>query len=91
VASLFAGHAQAYQTLSAQTTAFHAKFVQALSAGGGAYASAEAANASPLQTAEQQVLNAVDAPTEALLGRPLIGNGTNGARGPGLTAHPAGY
>src|SRR5271163_4814200 len=53
VASLFAGHAQAYQALSAQASTFHAQFVQALNGAGGAYASAEAANASPLQSVEQ--------------------------------------
>ncbi len=47
-----------------------------------------AAMASPAQTvsgsvgqAEQAVLNVINAPTELLLNRPLIGNGTNGAAG----------
>ena len=47
VASLFASHGQAFQQLGAQAAAFHAQFVQALSGAGGAYAAAEAANASP--------------------------------------------
>lgn len=75
VASLFSGHAQAYQTLGTQAAAFHERFIQALSTAAGAYGSAEAANASPLQ----QALNVINAPTQTLLGRPLIGNGTNGA------------
>jgi hypothetical protein len=58
--------------------AFHDQFVQTLSAAGGAYTAGEGANASPLQTVEQDVLGVINAPTNALLGRPLIGNGTNG-------------
>src|SRR4051794_15134449 len=48
IAKLFSEHAQGYQALSAQAAAFHDRFVQALTAGAGSYASAEAANASPL-------------------------------------------
>ena len=70
VASLFSGHGQAFQQLSAQATAFDTQFVQALNAAGGAYAATEAANADPLQ----QLLDLVNAPTQALFGRPLIGN-----------------
>src|ERR1700751_4192679 len=44
IASLFSGHAQAYQALSAQAAVFHQQFVQALTAGAGSYGSAEAAN-----------------------------------------------
>ncbi|MBY0391105.1 MAG: PE family protein, partial [Mycobacterium pseudokansasii] len=79
VASLFSGNARAYQALSAQAAAFHDQFVRALSAGAGLYASAEAANASPLQTLQQGALNLINAPTQALLGRPLIGDGANGS------------
>ena len=49
VASLFAGHGQAFQAFSAQAATFHAQFVQAMNAAGIAYTAAEAANASPLQ------------------------------------------
>jgi hypothetical protein len=76
---VFGSHAQAYQALSAQASAFHQQFVQALSSGARSYASAEAANASPLQG----LLDAINAPIQALLGRPLIGNGANGAPGTG--------
>ncbi|WP_139828823.1 PE family protein, partial [Mycobacterium riyadhense] len=72
IAASFGAHAQAYQALSAQAATFHTQFVQALNAGAGAYAAAEAANV------EQNLLNAVNAPTQALFGRPLIGNGTDG-------------
>jgi hypothetical protein len=50
--SLFAGYAQAYQALSAEMSAFHARFMQAVNQAGLAYASAEAANVSPLQSVE---------------------------------------
>ncbi len=53
IASLFTSHGAQYQALSAQAAAFHAQFVQALSAAGSSYATVEAANASPLQTLEQ--------------------------------------
>lgn len=86
VASLFSGHAQAYQTLGTQAAAFHERFIQALSTAAGAYGSAEAANASPLQ----QALNVINAPTQTLLGRPLIGNGTNSAPGTGQAGGPGG-
>ena len=66
------------QALSAQAAAFQLRFTQALSAAAASYSLTEAANASPLQAAENGVLAAVNAPAEALLGRPLIGNGANG-------------
>uniref|UniRef100_UPI003565ACE3 PE family protein n=1 Tax=Mycobacterium marinum TaxID=1781 RepID=UPI003565ACE3 len=78
MASLFTAHAQAYQGLSVQVGAFHNQFVQALTGAGGAYAAAEAANVSPLQAAAQDMLTAIRAPAQALLGRPLIGNGADG-------------
>ena len=53
IAALFGAQGQAYQALSAQAAAFHAQFVQALNAGAGAYAAAEAANASPLQSVNE--------------------------------------
>jgi hypothetical protein len=55
--------------------------VQELNAGAESYAVTEAANVSPLQTARQDLLGVVKAPTQTLLGSP-IGNGTTagGAR-----------
>ncbi|WP_142399726.1 PE family protein, partial [Mycobacterium marinum] len=78
IAALFAGHAQAYQALSTAASTFHTQFVRALNLSGGAYAAADAANASPLQTLEQDLLGVLNAPTQALLGRPLIGAGADG-------------
>ncbi|WP_374578550.1 PE family protein [Mycobacterium tuberculosis] len=72
ISALFGQHAQAYQALSAQATIFHDQFVQALTSGGNLYAAAES------HTVEQMVLNAINAPTQTLFGRPLIGDGGNG-------------
>jgi PE family len=44
VAEFLNAHAQGYQAISAQAEDFHQQFVQALTAGGNAYATAEAAN-----------------------------------------------
>jgi PE family len=83
IAALFGGYGQRFAALGAQTALFHDQFVSALRAGGLAYAATEAAGVSPLQTVEHEVLGVINAPTEALLGRPLIGNGAAGAAGTG--------
>ncbi|ETZ98550.1 PE family protein [Mycobacterium kansasii 824] len=72
VAGLFTRHAQAYQELSAEAATFYENFVQTFSTAGRSYASAEAINV------QQTLLNLINAPTQTLLGRPLIGNGANG-------------
>ena len=90
IAALFDAHARAYQALSAQAASFHQQFVQLMNAGAGTYASAEAANATPLQAVEQDLLGVVNAPTEALAGRPLIGNGANAAPGSGANGQDGG-
>src|SRR5262245_4058056 len=77
IAHLFSGYGQEYQKLAGQAAAFHAQFVQNLTASAGAYASAEAASANPLQAA----LDMINASSRALFSRPLIGNGNNGAPG----------
>ncbi|SOJ54693.1 PE-PGRS family protein PE_PGRS17 [Mycobacterium simulans] len=86
IATLFGQHAQEYQALSAQAAAFHDRFVAALSTGAGAYAAADAVNAGPLQP----LLDLVNAPTEALFGRPLIGDGANGLDGTGANGGAGG-
>ena len=68
IAAFFGAHAEAYQALSAQAATFHNQFVQALTAGANSYAGAEAANASPLRAVQQDVLHAVNAPSQALTG-----------------------
>lgn len=66
VAALFSSHAQGYQQLSTQISAFHEKFVQALGASATSYATAES-------SAAQTLANAVNTPAQQLLGQPLIG------------------
>ena len=86
IANLFGGYAQEFQTLTARATLFQAQFVRALGAAGAAYAAAEAANVSPLQTLEQQAESlGVFSPIERLIGHPLFGNGAVGAAGTGAT------
>ncbi|MCV7089986.1 PE family protein [Mycobacterium interjectum] len=70
IASLFSRHGQQFQALSARAAAIHGRLVQALTSAGNSYAAAEAANTNPLQTLEQDVMGAINAPTNALLGRP---------------------
>lgn len=72
ISAMFSAHGQEFQAISAQAGAFHDEFVSLLNAGAGAYASAEAAGA-------QSLLNAVNAPAQALLGAPLIGGNTAAA------------
>ncbi|RFZ60598.1 PE family protein [Mycobacterium liflandii] len=86
VASLFSRYAQAYQVLGADMAAIHDQFVQALNAGANWYAGVESANSSTLQTVQQDVLGLINAPTQALLGPGLIGDGAAGT-----ASHPDGY
>ncbi len=89
VADIFGSCAQEFQTLTAQTAGLQAQFVRAVSAAGAAYAAAEAANVSPLQTLERQVESlGVFSPIEQLLGHPLFGNGTTGTGGAATTGQP---
>ncbi len=93
IAALFSSHGQQLQTLNAQAAAWQSQFAQALSATSGAYAATEAANAGPLQNLEQDVLALINAPTNTLLGRPLVGPGANGttdAQGVGTPGGPGG-
>ncbi|WP_031694944.1 PE family protein, partial [Mycobacterium tuberculosis] len=83
VAALFSAHAGQYQQIARQMAAFHDQFTLALTSSAGAYASAEATNV------EQQVLGLINAPTQALLGRPLIGK-AGGAGGAGANGGAGG-
>ncbi|ORW95690.1 hypothetical protein AWC27_06175 [Mycobacterium szulgai] len=71
LSQLFAGFGQEYQALSIQVNAFQQQFVQSLNSAVGSYLATEIAVTAPL-------LAAINAPTETLLGRPLIGDGANG-------------
>ncbi|ODR03125.1 hypothetical protein BHQ20_01675 [Mycobacterium intermedium] len=87
-ASLFSGFAREYQAIGVQVEAFHQQFVRTLTANAGAYATAEAANANPLQ---QAALNLINAPAQTLTGRPLVGNGAHGAPGTGQNGGAGGW
>ncbi len=92
IAAVFSAHGQGFQALSAQAVAFHDQFVKTLSEARNAYAAAEAANASPLQAVVQGAQNlAVFSPVKDLTGRPLFGNGANGAPGTGQNGAPGGW
>jgi hypothetical protein len=78
IAAVFSTHGQQFQALSAAAASFHQQFVNLMNGGAAQYLSSEAASVSPLQTVQQDVLGVVNAPTLALIGRPLIGNGANG-------------
>ena len=86
IAALFSRHGQQFQARSAQAAAFQSEFVRAMNGAGSAYVAGEAANASPLAAAQRTGLAVVNAPTQALTGRPMVGNGADGT-----AAHPNGY
>ncbi|WP_155771693.1 PE family protein, partial [Mycobacterium asiaticum] len=90
IALLFSEEGRAYQALSARAAAFEAQFMQALRQAGLSYAAADAASVSPLQTFEDGVLAVINAPTNLLLGTPLIGKGSSGAPGTGQNGGPGG-
>jgi hypothetical protein len=81
ITALFGTNAQEFQALSAQATAFHDRFASLLGGGAAQYLSTEAANA------QQTLVNAVNTPAQALLGRPLVGTGQGIAGAAG--ANPA--
>ena len=91
ISALFGAFGQEFQAAGTQAALFHERFVAALSAGQGAYSAAEAASASPLAAMQQDVMGVVNSPTQALLGRPLIGNGANGAAGSGAAGGAGGF
>ena len=94
IAGLFGKYANEFQGFGAQAAVFHDQLVQTLNAAAGAYTAAEAAGTSLLQTAQQDLVNAVNTPAELLLGHPLIGSGTGtptsaSAALRGIAANPA--
>ena len=81
VTALFVDFGRSFQVLGSQAEAFHAEFAQVLNAATLQFVAAEAANTSPLAvvgTAFNDILGVINAPTEFLFNRPLLGNGTNG-------------
>ncbi len=83
IAALFGMYGLEYQAISAQVAAYHQQFVQTLRTGAASYMLAEATNV------EQNLLNLINAPTQTLLGRPLIGDGANATAMMATTANPA--
>ncbi|WP_205875375.1 PE family protein [Mycobacterium camsae] len=77
IAAVFSGYARQYQALSSRVGAFHQQFLETLTGAAESYASAEAANVT-LQAWQRDILGGINAPTQALLGRPLIGGGADG-------------
>ncbi|WP_373195472.1 PE domain-containing protein [Mycobacterium marinum] len=90
IATLLSGQGRQYQAISVQVAAFHTRFVQALGGAGGAYGAAEQASISPLQLVERDLLGVINAPSQALTGRQLIGDGADGAPGTGRDGGPGG-
>nr|WP_240355545.1 PE family protein [Mycobacterium bourgelatii] len=87
ISALFGSYALEYQAVSGQVAQFHEQFVRAVASGGLMYSTAEATNAGVLQP----ILDLINLPTNVLFGRPLIGNGTDGAPGTGQAGGPAGF
>jgi hypothetical protein len=90
IEALFNAHAEIYRELSAEAAASFDQFVRALAASASSYAATEVANASALQAMPQELLSALNASTNALLGRSLIGNGSTGGLLGGNAANGAG-
>ncbi|OBJ47833.1 PE-PPE domain-containing protein [Mycobacterium sp. 1423905.2] len=65
IAVLFGSHAQEYQAVIGQATAFHEQFVAALTAAGNAYAAAEAQAATTLNSLTAPLFGGVVAPAAA--------------------------
>ncbi|WP_420891402.1 PE family protein [Mycobacterium riyadhense] len=74
IAGLFSEHGRDYQVLAGRVAGFHEQFSAVLAASAGGYAGAEA-------SAAQGLLDALNAPSVAVTGRALVGNGANGASG----------
>jgi len=105
VQSMLATYAQGYQALGAQAAAFHSWFAQAVSGGAVAYAEVELASARQMLSAvpagiaqavgadaavaRGDLVDAVNAPARAVLGRPLIGTGAGASQAAVATAAPA--
>ncbi len=92
VSALFSEYGQTFQSLGAQASTFHNQFVRLLSGAQGSYSAAEVANAAPLQAAEEAASDlAFFSPWKDLTGRPLFGNGTNGAASTGANGGDGGW
>jgi len=82
ISALFGSYGHEFQALSAQTALFHDQFVQTLTSGGGAYAAAKPPTRRHCRHCSKTCWGDQYA-HQLLVQPPLIGNGTNGAAGPG--------
>ncbi|OBJ60605.1 PE family protein [Mycobacterium sp. 1423905.2] len=80
VSQFFGSYGHEFQTLNAQASAFHEEFVRLLNGSANAYLTTEIANA------EQNLLQAINAPAQALLAQAAIGADFIGARTASLRA-----
>src|SRR5215813_9983361 len=85
ITRVFGSYGAQFQSLSAQGAQFHSRFTQLLASGGHQYSLAELANSNPLQSllGSGAQATAPFSPWRDITGRPLFGNGTNGAAGTG--------
>jgi PE family len=81
ITALFGAHAQQFHALTTKAAAFNDEFVNLLDGGAAQYVSTELTNA------QQTLVNAVNAPAQALLGHPLIGT----SQGTAAAANPASF
>ncbi|MDD4867165.1 MAG: PecA family PE domain-processing aspartic protease [Mycobacterium sp.] len=84
------GYHGGVSTAAAQVAAWPAMLSGLSAPVPGALANPIGALQSDIGQAEQAVMSVINAPTNTLLGRPLIGNGTNGAAGTGQAGGPGG-
>ncbi len=85
IAALFGAHAQQFQSISAQASAFHGQFVRSLTSSAGAYLGAEVANAQQVATSVQSAVGSIaSAPARfKTVGAPtLLRGGTAEGGGP---------
>ncbi|PJE16596.1 MAG: PE-PGRS family protein, partial [Mycobacterium sp.] len=91
IAALFAEQGRQYQAVSREVEAFELRLVRLLQGAAESYASAEATNADTMRQLEQAALNVINGPSQALTGRPLIGDGADGAPGTGQNGGDGGW
>lgn len=83
IAGVFGRFAGNFQGLSARAAAFHDQLVQGVNAAAQAYTATEVASVSLLQVGQQDVVSALNAPVELLLGHSAIGSRTGASLGAG--------
>ena len=85
IASLFGAHAQQFQSISAQASAFHGQFVRSLTSSAGAYLGAEVANVQQVAASVQSTAGFIaGAPVgfKSLAAPTLLRGGTANTAGP---------